>query len=269
MNTRSVEPRNFWGLTKQIGPWTTTSVDQSHLAQGYDSPHNNRQFVSPYQQDGTATIPDQQYTRISIIEPSADLQFKHGKITKAKKAFGLDIQTQGFLIEKGQVTPQPTVQKILETTRPIISKKRKTVEFMDVDENDSSKVVAEVNSDFIRTNNPAVQSIDQKVQTGNDDFRTMIATNAWTQPAQVKPSSQVSIAENLVSRRTITPAMTGTTRLEDQIGRGEGFATEGFGSRNTRHRVPPPRIGTSDAGIAELIAANAGIFKKPFGAGAG
>lgn len=51
--SRHIAPVNYWGLTKQSGPWKTTAVDKTHEALGYDSPHNQVQEVRPYHQDGS------------------------------------------------------------------------------------------------------------------------------------------------------------------------------------------------------------------------
>lgn len=209
MNTRSIEPRNFWGLTKQIGPWTTTSVDQSHLAQGYDSPHNNRQFVTPYQQDGTATIPDQQYTRLSIIEPSTDLHFKGGKLRKAKKGFGLNLIPEGFLQEHPNVPTREITMgpaQDVDTTRPILTAKHfpfkgETPE-VNIDENDTSNTnVNPSNSDLIGVDgnggNSIVQLINQVVSPNSAQIAT--AQNSWTQPQNVIATSHPATTEQIIS----------------------------------------------------------------------
>lgn len=51
--SRHIAPVNYWGLTKQVGPWKTTAIDKTHEALGYDSPHNQIQQVRPYQQNGS------------------------------------------------------------------------------------------------------------------------------------------------------------------------------------------------------------------------
>lgn len=208
MNTRAPEPRNFWGLTKQIGPWKTTSVDQTHLAQGYDSPHNNRQFVTPYQQDGTATIPDQAYTSLSIVEPSSGKEFKGGRIKRVKQSsgFALDQVDNTYNIRERLPTDtpidvdNPDDTPISRTTTNLMTRQAKIVKerdtragAMDVDEVDSSNVKPRLESDFLTTDNAVVQSIHQVLKTDRPDFRTLVATNAWIQPAtQVATSHMVS-----------------------------------------------------------------------------
>ena len=64
--SRHVAPVNYWGLTKQVGPWRTTSVDRTHEALGYDSPHNQVQEVRPYQQDGSKAPT---YEQVEIVSP--------------------------------------------------------------------------------------------------------------------------------------------------------------------------------------------------------
>ena len=54
ITSRHIQKSNFWGLTKQVGPWKTTSTDLAHEAHGYDSPHNQVQEVRPFQQNGSA-----------------------------------------------------------------------------------------------------------------------------------------------------------------------------------------------------------------------
>ena len=210
MNTRAIEPRNFWGLTVQSGPWKTTSLDATHLAQGYDSPHNNRQFVTPYQQDGTATIPDQQYTRLSIIEPSTDLHFKGGKLRKAKKGFGLNIIPEGFL----QETPNAPTREVtmgpaqdVDTTRPILTAThfpfRGETPEVTIDENDTSNTnVNPSNSDLIGADgnggNSIVQLINQVVTTTPEQIAT--AQNAWAPPKNIIATSQRNTTEQIISQ---------------------------------------------------------------------
>jgi hypothetical protein len=220
MNTRSIEPRNFWGLTVQNGPWKTTSIDETHLAQGYDSPHNNRQFVTPYQQDGTATIPDQQYTRLSIIEPSADLHFKNGKIKKAKKGFSLNIIPEGFLTEKHVDAPNEdvTMANIVDTsapanTLPVLPRNDEIMADADTNMAANSRDNPS-NSELIGSDGNSGNSIVQIIQQAATSSPEQIATaqNAWTQPAGIRPSIQSSTPEmEIVSGpkpKVFTPATT-------------------------------------------------------------
>lgn len=221
MNTRAIEPRNFWGLVKQNGPWKTTSVDQTHLALGYDSPHNQVQFVSPYQQDGTATIPDQVYTKRSLVDVGDEgLEFRNGRIRKAKRGFDI---TGGisFFDNPDQILKQPTnnlhlngdkrptnltvdttnlMQKMhgamsIDETPPESDEKT-----TDVDENDTSMASAKMESNFLSTQNPIVQDIAQVATSDKQDFRTAVAQNAWTQPATQLSSSHVATPEILLKR---------------------------------------------------------------------
>lgn len=199
MNTRAPEPRNFWGLTVQSGPWKTTSVDQTHLAQGYDSPHNNRQFVSPYQQDGTATIPDQQYTRLSIIEPSSDLQFKNGKIKKAKKGFNLNIIPEGFLkdVPTTETLDVEMFDSLADTTRPIVAtnfpfKKTPTPEVA-MDENAAANASDNpANSDLIGATGNGGNSVVELINQSRSSTPEQLgfAQNSWTQPANILETRQ-------------------------------------------------------------------------------
>lgn len=228
MNTRAIEPRNFWGLVKQVGPWKTTSVDQTHLAQGYDSPHNNVQFVSPYQQDGTATIPDQQYTRKVIVEPHEAEEFRNGRIRKVPRGWdinSLTIDEPGFVginartDNRDNIKPNLTDadiemdvgKKLRVDTTNLIHKmtmepeKSLTDDFKDtqdtaMDENDSGNVTPKMDSNFLNTSNPIVQDIQQVAISDKQDFRTGVAMNSWTQPVNQLSTSHSASPDVLVKR---------------------------------------------------------------------
>lgn len=85
ISSRHIAPVNYWGLTKQVGPWKTTSVDKSHEALGYDSPHNQYQDVRPYQQNGSAA-PAYEYCRIVTAEgEAADSDLRRERFSKGQK----------------------------------------------------------------------------------------------------------------------------------------------------------------------------------------
>lgn len=248
MNTRAIEPRNFWGLVKQNGPWKTTSVDQAHLALGYDSPHNQVQFVSPYQQDGTATIPDQLYTKRTLVDVGADgLEFSNGRIRKAKKGFDITggiTPSEPFTDNPNKVIRQPTdhlklnidkrpTNQLVDTTNlmqkmQVDSPASSVSSPADVamtptspdvsmtsspttsdapmtstspkDENDTSMVLAVLDSNFLSTQNPIVQDIAQVATSEKQDFRTSVAQNAWTQPATQLSTSHSASPEIILKR---------------------------------------------------------------------
>jgi hypothetical protein len=74
ITSRHIQPSNFWGLVKQVGPWKTTSTDLAHEAEGYDSPHNQVQEVRPFQQNGTS--PKLTWTTPKIVDPGNLRGFK-------------------------------------------------------------------------------------------------------------------------------------------------------------------------------------------------
>ena len=80
ITSRHIQPSNFWGLTKQVGPWKTTSTDLAHEAHGYDSPHNQVQEVRPFQQDGST--PQLTWTTPKIVDPGNLTGFKNPGIAK-------------------------------------------------------------------------------------------------------------------------------------------------------------------------------------------
>lgn len=82
ITSRHIRPNSFWGLVKQSGPWKTTTVDLTHEAEGYDSPHNQVQEVRPFQQDGSA--PKLTWDVPPIVDPG-NLSFKQQFSTKFKK----------------------------------------------------------------------------------------------------------------------------------------------------------------------------------------
>jgi len=237
MNTRAIEPRNFWGLVKQNGPWKTTSVDQAHLALGYDSPHNQVQFVSPYQQDGTATIPDQLYTKRTLVDVGDDgLTFRNGRIRKEKKGFDITggiTPSEPFTDNPNKVIRQPTdhlklnidkrpTNQLVDTTN-LMQKMQVDTPASSVsspadvamtptspdvsmtsaspkDENDTSMALAVLDSNFLSTKNPIVQDISQVAASEKQDFRTAVAQNAWTQPATQLSTSHSASPEIILKR---------------------------------------------------------------------
>lgn len=86
ITSRHIRPNSFWGLTKQVGPWRTTTVDLTHEANGYDSPHNQIQEVRPYQQDGSAA-PD--YSVPAILEPARIEDFRGVGLQRGRTGKGL------------------------------------------------------------------------------------------------------------------------------------------------------------------------------------
>ena len=275
MNSRALEPRNFWGLVKQVGPWKTTSVDQTHLAQGYDSPHNNLQFVTPYQQDGTATIPDQQYTSRTIIdEPS--LEYREGRIRKVPKLFTI----AGMTVEDTRDNPDRVARPkdnsvamdvdrnknptslIVDTTNLMQAATATPTQpskapwesaaspTMDIDENDSSNVTPQMESNLLTTENPIVQSINQVPTSDKQDFRTGVAQNAWTQPLKQPTTktrgSKIPIVKRFKDAKKVDVA---------------DPATDKFPTRGQFPKVRKPDTSAEET-VKSRIHANAGIKVK-------
>jgi hypothetical protein len=86
ITSRHIPPNSFWGLTKQVGPWRTTTVDLAHEANGYDSPHNQVQEVRPYQQDGSAAP---NYSVPAILQPERIEDFRGVGLQRERTGQGL------------------------------------------------------------------------------------------------------------------------------------------------------------------------------------
>ena len=111
-------PRNYWGLTKQIGPFSNTPQDEANLALGYSNMHNQYSTIRPFQQDGSGSFITASQSPLVCPENEA-LPMK----PKLGKRFKLSFKKLSDLIKKDKPLPKvfaipPPPPSILVASEP-------------------------------------------------------------------------------------------------------------------------------------------------------
>lgn len=112
ITSRHIRPNSFWGLTKQVGPWKTTTTDLAHEANGYDSPHNQIQEVRPFQQNGSAAPT---YAVTPIIQPDRIENFRGVGLQRERTGQGLGERLATLFKDlQGEQAPQFPVKTVTQ-----------------------------------------------------------------------------------------------------------------------------------------------------------